>query len=200
MKRPAPYVPLSVTFHTGRTGSAILNEFGLEGLAVWTCLIASSADGQPYGTVMFSHDQDWGAIGLAMHPPSFTLYDFLKLLGRNKQTRKTQHGRNIYVTLTAWERWNNIKATEVARLRKARSRAKSERDIDRDLTVTSTGQAWDNRRDPDTDTDTEKEGEGPSRGTQGTSAGARNHKGLTPEEILDLDPDQLAEWEAELSL
>lgn len=143
LRRPTPYVPISVSFGTGRTGTAIQERFGLEGLGAWAMLLTAAA---PNGMVVLRHDQDWQALGVDV-PPSFTLAELLSFLGQRKQTRTTRQGRTHYVEITQWERWNHVKRTELARRRKARSRQESERDTD----VTEAGQV----RDPDTDTEEE---------------------------------------------
>lgn len=136
MKRPAQYVPLSVTFHTGRTGTAILDEYGLAGLCVWVVMLATAKTERPPGTIRFSHAEDWGHLGLGGHRPDFELTEFLTFLGRRKLTRTRRSGQVMYVTLTRWEQWNQAVQTEEARLRKSRSRAQSTSDIPSDQSVT----------------------------------------------------------------
>jgi hypothetical protein len=153
--RPAQYVPLSVTFATGKTGTAILERFGVEGLGAWAALLATAGAGQ--GQVVFRHEEDWAAIGLGGRELGFSLLEFLRFLGQRKQTRKTQHGRVIYTQLTRWEEWNNTRLREVARQQKSRKRGKSYSDNQPDTTRTQNGQ----HPDPDTDTETDTETEKP---------------------------------------
>lgn len=136
MRRPTKYVPLSVHFATGRTGTAILEKYGLEGLGVWAAMIAAAKAANPEGQIIFMHDQDWGAIGLGHHPPLFTLKAFLRFLGQRKQTRQTAHGRVTYVTLTRWKQWNDTKNSYLSSQRSARYRQQTKRDDKRDDSVT----------------------------------------------------------------
>jgi hypothetical protein len=149
--RPAPYIPLSVTFATGKTGTAILERFGVEGLGAWAALLATAGAGQ--GQVVFRHEEDWAAIGLAGRELGFTLLEFLRFLGQRKQTRKTQHGRVIYTQLTRWEEWNNTRLRDVARQQKSRKRQESDPDIKADKPQTLNGQHPDPEAEADTETD-----------------------------------------------
>jgi hypothetical protein len=124
MRRPAPYAPLSVTFATGRTGTAIQNKHGLEGLAVWAAMIAAAKRGR--GQIVFATASDWQAIGI-LRPPKFTLTEFLKTTGRMKQTRTTRHGHVMYVDLTAYEAWNNDAYRQRERERKTSKSEESNR-------------------------------------------------------------------------
>lgn len=147
LSRPAPYVPLSVTFATGKTGTAILDRFGPAGLGAWAALLATAGAGQ--GQVVFRHEEDWAAIGLGGYELDFALPDFLRFLGQRKQTRNTRHGRVTYTQLTRWEEWNNTRLREVARRQKSRKRKESDPDTKPDTPRTDIGQV------PDPDTETE---------------------------------------------
>ena len=131
MQRPAPYVPLSVTFATGKTGTAILERFGTEGLGVWAAIIAAAKAGNPEGQIVLLHDNDWGTLGLSANPPSFPLTELLTFLGRRKQTRTTRQGRVMYVKLTRWGDWNATKNSYLAAQRSSRNRQEKKRDAER---------------------------------------------------------------------
>jgi hypothetical protein len=124
MRRPAAFAPLSVTFATGRTGTAIQNKHGLEGLAAWAAMIAAAKRGR--GQIVFAHDSDWQAIGL-LQPPKFELRDLLKTTGQLKQTRTTRHGHVTYVQLTRYEDWNDDAYRQRERERKSRTDEESGR-------------------------------------------------------------------------
>ncbi|MCR4338796.1 MAG: hypothetical protein NUW01_02800 [Gemmatimonadaceae bacterium] len=113
-----------MTFATGRTGTAIQNKHGLEGLAVWAAIIAAGKRGR--GQIVFAHDADWQAIGL-FSAPTFTLREFLQTTGRMKQTRCTRHGHVMYVQLTHYEDWNDDSHRGFERERKARSEEENHR-------------------------------------------------------------------------
>ena len=124
MRRPSPFAPLSVTFATGKTGTAIQNKHGLEGLGTWAAMIAAAKRGR--GQIVFAHEADWQAIGI-LRPPSFTLREFLKTTGNMKQTRTETHGHVMYVQLTHYEDWNNDAQRQDARERKSRYDAEKKR-------------------------------------------------------------------------
>ena len=153
-ERPGPYVPLSVLFATGKTGTAIQERFKVAGLGVWAAMLATAGEGNR-GEILFRHDEDWSAIGLevgvALHPIDFTLREFLSFMGRQKQTRTTRQGRALYVQITQWERWNNERKRDLARRRSSRYRRKSERDASVTDSVTDASRD----RHPEADTDTE---------------------------------------------
>jgi hypothetical protein len=138
MKRPERYVPLSLTFATGRTGTALLEQYGVEGLGAWAAMLAAAKGNQPEGQVVFRHEDDWAAIGLGFHPPSFTLAAFLTYLGRRKLIRRTRHGRVTYVEITQWGRWHDAKNSYLAARRSSRYRQEKKRDEKRTSTVTQT--------------------------------------------------------------
>jgi hypothetical protein len=166
VRRPSSYVPLSVNVATGRTGTALLERYGLSGLGAWVALIATAGIGNT-GRVMFRHEEDWGAIGLGAVEVPFTLREFLRFLGQRKQTRTTRQGRVMYVELTQWERWNKIRRTEVARQQKARKRRELEPDIEPDNSRTQSG----HMPDPEAEAETEKfKGNALSR-SEGTGEG-----------------------------
>jgi len=124
MRRPAAYAPLSVLFATGKTGVALQNRHGVEGIGVWACMIAAAK--RAGGQIVFAHDQDWQAIGI-FEPPAFTLGEFLKTTGQLKQTRCTRHGHVRYVVLTRYGEWNDDAYRERERQRKSRYSQESER-------------------------------------------------------------------------
>jgi hypothetical protein len=121
------YVPLSIHFAGGRTGQRLLDEFGLEGLAVWACLLAAAKRSRRQGTLEWYSDNDaWVHLGIASTPPSgFTFTQFAKFLGRLKQARTTTYGQVKETTLTQWEQWNNTIKTEHDAEKKRRKRAQN---------------------------------------------------------------------------
>lgn len=124
MRRPSAYAPLSVTFATGKTGTAIQKKHGVEGIAVWAAMIAAGKRGK--GQIVFAHDADWIAIGL-LSPPVFTLREFLRTTGNVKQTRTKTHGHVMYVQLTHYGEWNDDAHTQRERERKSSKTQESNR-------------------------------------------------------------------------
>lgn len=125
--RRRQYVPLATHFATARTGTAILDRYGLEGLAVWTCLLARAKSSQIQGTVIWhSEAHAFGQLGLTGHEPSgFTFAEFVRFLGRLKQARTTRCGRESHTTLTRFGEWNQTIRSQAAAERNRSKRAQN---------------------------------------------------------------------------
>ena len=123
------YVPLSVHFAHGQTGTALLQELGRDGLLVWVCLIAAAKRSSVPGQFIHLSDvETWGQFGIAGDPPKVTFEDVLRVTGRMKQTARRRHGRMLYVTLTHYGDWNDAFRTGEATAQKSSKRAQSEPD------------------------------------------------------------------------
>lgn len=178
MKRPEPFVPLSIRFATGKTGSRILESFGVEGLGVWGCFLAACKASRPQGEISFaSEPEGWALLGLTGFEPQFTLEAFFTFTGRMKQTRRTRSGRVSYVVCTSWGDWNDAAKREAAKRRKSRSRPPSRRDIKRTSGVTES----EPKRDLDIEIELEREEEA-------------NASSLAPSARRKRKPDDL--WDA----
>jgi hypothetical protein len=144
LQRPDIYVPLSVRFHTGRTGTALRKRFGRDGAFVWACYLTACKLNQPAGEISYASEAEgWARLGLDDDPPDFTLSDFFAATGKLRKTKKQRSGKVTYVICTVWERWTKAQKQEAERERKARIRAKSKRDIKR----TRSGQGVGHRAD-----------------------------------------------------
>jgi hypothetical protein len=134
-RRPELYVPLSVRFVTGRTGTRLLERFGRDGPLVWAAYLAACKLNRPEGEIVYASEAEgWTLLGLHGHEPEFSLDAFFTFTGRIKKTRRTRSGRMFYVVCTPWERWTKAAKQESERRRKSRTRAEKKRDIDRTLT------------------------------------------------------------------
>lgn len=144
LQRPERYVPLSVHFHTGGTGTAIRKRFGRDGLLVWICYLTACKRHTPEGRISYASETEaWILLGLGNDHPDFTLDDFFTLTGRLKKTVRRRHGDVTETICTPWQRWTKAREQEDARERKARSRQQNNRDNDRDTSVTTIGQKRD---------------------------------------------------------
>lgn len=124
--RRRQYVPLSVHFADGSTGSRILERFGVEGLGVWACLLAAAKKSATQGTFSYSSEPDaWTKLGMYGHEPAFSFTDFVTLLGRLKQARREKRGRVVDVVLTHWGDWNQTIRRETEAEKKRRKRAQN---------------------------------------------------------------------------
>lgn len=176
LSRPTAYVPLSVRFITGGTGTTLLETFGRDGPLVWAAYLAACKINRPEGEISYASDTEgWALLGLAGYEPSFTLDDFFAVTGRLKKTRRTRSGRVSHVSCTVWERWSDAQARDAARQRKARSRHES----DRDNGVTPPGQ--------DRDLETEQR----SRSREVPTEQSENRDHATPEAATALPINDL---------
>ena len=123
------YVPLSVHFAHGQTGTALLQELGRDGLLVWVCLIAAAKRSSVPGQFIHLSDAEtWEQFGIASDPPKVAFEDVLRVTGRMKQTARRRHGRMLYVTLTHYGDWNDAFRTDIATTQKSSKRAESKPD------------------------------------------------------------------------
>lgn len=132
-RRKRRYVPLSVTFAHGDTGSYILKHLGRDGLLVWICLIAAVKRGEQEGTFEWISEEDaWRQLGIADPATlAFTFEEFLAVTGRIKQTRKTRNraaGHCQHAVLTRWGDWNDDWRRETEAGRKSWNRQGKARD------------------------------------------------------------------------
>jgi hypothetical protein len=124
--RRRQYVPLSVRFADGATGTRILETFGPGGLAAWACLLAAAKRSSTQGVFSYSSEADaWSKLGLYGHDMGFTFEAFVALLGRLKQTRRAKRGRVVDVVLTHWGDWNQTIKRETEAEKKRRKRAQN---------------------------------------------------------------------------
>lgn len=132
-------------------------EFGWAGVGTWIAFLCACKRSRTPGTVRFLNEADarsqlgilgWDLVdGLGKE---WSLDDFWAFTGRKKQTRKTSRGREMNVTATHWERWQDDKRMQDGRERKRRSRDKNVRtlvtpdsDLDLDLDIPPTPQGAD---------------------------------------------------------
>lgn len=122
--RRRQYIPVATHFHTGRTGSRILDEFGLSGLGVWVALLATCKKGQIQGTLVWLSEADaWSQLGLRGFEPEFTFQEFVTVLGKIKQARTRRIGRENETILTRFSDWNKTipRQLEAERMRRKRA-------------------------------------------------------------------------------
>ena len=132
-RRRRQYVPLATHFATARTGTRIQEEHGLEGLAVWACLLAAAKRSQIQGTFVWLSESDaWGHLGIRKPPSSFTFEEFVATLGRMKQARTRRIGGESHTTLTRFSEWNKAIRLESDAARKRRKRAQKAADTTAD--------------------------------------------------------------------
>lgn len=159
LARPELYVPLSVRFLTGGTGTRLLERFGRDGPLVWAAFLAACKQERPAGTMRWaSEGEAWNKLGLTGYEPDFSFDEFLQETGRMKLTRRhnvrrTRAGRVQDVRITVWERWTHVDKREAERVRKSRIRAQSGWDTKRTEGGTGNGQ----EADLDLEVEVEKE-------------------------------------------
>jgi hypothetical protein len=143
--RPDQYVPLSVRFFTGHTGTKLREKFGRDGPLVWACYLAACKEHRPEGEIEYASEAEgWHTLGFEPDErPKFTLEGFFRYTGQLKKTRKTRSGHVFYVVCTGWERWHDMKRRNEAAERSARYRRKTKRDEAMTEDVTPPSQARD---------------------------------------------------------
>lgn len=153
-ERRDQYVPIDSMIAFKRTGEALLEKWGIEGLGAWMLLLAAAKREPVQGTFTYASDAEaWSKIGAT--PVGFTLDEFLTVLGRRKQTSRRAHGRLTYLSITNWGRWNALYKRRRDAAQKSRKRGESDADIE----ATEDGQARDKKAP---EVEEESEGERPA--------------------------------------
>lgn len=128
-KRRRQYVPLSVYFAQGKTGTRLLERFGRDGLLVWVLYLTACKANWVQGQLTYvSEAEGWMKLGLVGYEPAFTLEEFFRFTGTLKQTRTTRSGHVKDVVCTQWIQWNYDVKTQLEAERKARKRAENAAD------------------------------------------------------------------------
>lgn len=157
--RRRPWIAVSVNVAHSTTGTRLQEELGPAALAAWIGLLAACKRSPIEGRISFTSESEaWQIIGI-LEPKrlGFTLEEFLDVLGRLKQTRRTGNntprtrnktertprGRVTNVQVTHWEQWQRPRSEP----RNANEKqTKSERDAPPDQ-----DQDQDHDIDPDPD-------------------------------------------------
>jgi hypothetical protein len=193
LRRPSLFVPLSVRFLTGATGTKLLEKFGRDGPLVWAAFLAACKENRPQGELTWASEPEvWNRLGLSGYEPDFTFDEFIAYTGRLKLTRrrdvrKTRAGRVQHVRITVWERWTQSAQRENERERKARKRAESTADIPRTPGGTSPGQK------PDLESESEKEKEN-FREVRSTTTPPQHTNGYTLDFQTEAELTRLLGW------
>lgn len=127
---------MSADFPFDRAGTAIHEQLGLEGLAVWVCFLAACKRNGVQGQIQYTTDPEgWSVLGC--DPATFTLDEFFDLTGRLKVTRRRSRARVKQVIATGWADWQHKSNIRTGDTRKPRSEqqntdTKGTVDIDKD--------------------------------------------------------------------
>lgn len=121
------YVPLSITFASSSTGTSIRKRYGLEGLCVWTCLLAACKRANVQGTFEWYSDGDaWTRLGIGSTPPAgFTFTEFAAFLGRLHLTKTERRGELRTTLVRGWNEWNTTISRAQDAEKKSRKRAQN---------------------------------------------------------------------------
>lgn len=130
------YVPLDVHAAFSKTGTRLLDKWGMEGLCTWLLLLAAAKREPRQGTFTYVTDAEaWGKLGA--EATGFTFTEFVTYTGRIKQTRKTHVGRVKHVEITCWGQWNDAWNRQKDAKRKSRKRAQNTPDKTRTIRTES---------------------------------------------------------------
>jgi hypothetical protein len=112
------------------------HEFGWAGIGVWVAFLCACKRSRIPGRFTFLCEADaraqLGILGWELTDDQgkpWTLDDFWLYTGRKKQTRRTRRGREMNVTPTHWERWQQDagRSREAERMRRTRGQNRSDR-------------------------------------------------------------------------
>lgn len=144
--RRRQWLPLYSKVAFSRTGTALNERWGMEGLCTWMLFLAACKREPLEGTFSYTSEPDaWAKLGA--QATLFTLDEFFALTGRLRQTRRTASGRITNVVCTRWGDWNYAVQTEFDRQKKSRKRARNTGDNGRDVQGTDRDSDKDNDKD-----------------------------------------------------
>ena len=149
-RRRRQYVPLSVHFMIGHTGTELHKRFGNDGILAWIALLAAAKKSFSQGTVTWTSDSDgWEQIGFHEPAMSFTFDGFIRTLGTLHLVRTERRGNLKFTTIAGWEDWNTtlLQSKDAERAKRRRNDAKRPETTKNDQKTWS-GRQTDDERNP----------------------------------------------------
>jgi hypothetical protein len=152
-RRREQYVPLASKIAFTKSGTKLLDKWGMEGLCTWMLFLAAcKRNSVVQGEVAFTSDAEGWAL-LGAQATAFTLREFFDYTGRQKMTSRRRSGRIQHVSCTSWKRWNDEFRKQEQAEKKSRKRAVSNVDTKVDSVLPLGGTEGEGEKD-------EYEGEG----------------------------------------
>jgi hypothetical protein len=175
MRSGRRWIVLDADFFANHFTDRILERFGPAGVCLFVALLCAAKRGRIQGQITYASDAEAvDILGLRNLPlvnsagDKWTLDDFWKFTGTQKQTSRSTRGRVKNVKVTGWSQWQETLTREKAAERMRRLRAESMRtDSEQETHAKGTGKGHDNDLDFDPDQDTPPT---PPRGSSGRFA------------------------------
>jgi hypothetical protein len=194
MRSGRRWIVLDADFFANHFTDRILDRFGPAGVCLFVALLCAAKRSRLQGQITYASDSEaFDILGLRnlelvdTAGKSWTLDDFWKFTGTQKQTRRSAHGHVKHVNVTGWSQWQETLTREMAAERQRRLRAKNERDTG----VTENEQVRDGRVG-DNDSDFDLDNDSPPIPPRGSGRRfASNGKSRPPAGV------PVAEWHPE---
>lgn len=158
MRSGRRWIVLDADFFANHFTDRILDRFGPAGVCLFVALLCSAKRSRIQGQITYASDSEaFDILGLRKlelvdkDGAAWTLDDFWKFTGTQKQTSRTTRGRVKNVKVTSWSQWQETLTREMAADRMRRLRGESTRtDSEQEPHVSGTGKAHDIDLDHDT--------------------------------------------------
>jgi hypothetical protein len=181
------WIVLDADFFANHFTDRILERFGPAGVCLFVALLCAAKRSRTQGHISYASDAEaLDILGLRNLPlanssgDKWTLDDFWKFTGTQKQTSRTYRGRVKNVKVTNWSQWQESLTREFAAQRQRRWRATN----GRDNPVTANEQVRDSRvTDIDLDNDIDKD-----------MREVASQRGQVNPQTPDLPRPQVPEW------
>jgi hypothetical protein len=183
MRNGRRWLALDADFLSNPFTIRLLEQFGAAGVVTWVAFLCACKRSPTPGVFVYTHEAqalvELGIFHLQLRGGAvdkWTLDDFWRFTGQQKQTRMTRVIHRKHVTCSHWGRWQQDARRQDEAERKSRSRGRNRRDIPR----TSNGHDADTTRTMSHQTGQEKEKETPlpPKGAEVASQREPNFKSL----------------------
>lgn len=162
MRSGRRWIVLDADFFANHFTDRILDRFGPAGVCLFIALLCAAKRSRIQGQITYASDSEaFDILGLRnlelvdAAGTTWTLDDFWKFTGTQKQTSRTRRGRVKNVKVTSWSQWQETLTREMAAERMRRLRGESTRtDSEQEAHANGTGKGHDNDLDLDHDQDT----------------------------------------------
>jgi hypothetical protein len=158
MRSGRRWIVLDADFFANHFTDRILDRFGPAGVCLFIALLCAAKRSRIQGQITYASDSEaFDILGLRnleladAHGTAWTLDDFWKFTGTQKQTSRSTRGRVKNVKVTSWSQWQETLTREMAANRMRRLRGESTRTgSEQEPHEEGTAKAHDNDLDHDT--------------------------------------------------
>lgn len=192
MRSGRRWIVLDADFFANHFTDRILDRFGPAGVCLFVALLCAAKRSRIQGQITYASDSEafdiLGIRNLELADAAgdkWTLDDFWKFTGTQKQTSRSTRGRVKNVKVTSWSQWQETLTREMAADRMRRLRREStQTSSEQQAHANGTGNGHDNDPDPDHDTPP-----APPRGSGRRFASNGKRQTPTARPIPDWKPD-----------